>query len=52
MSRGPPCERRIRVGTRCQEIPENVALSMASVGRVPPRAFALVDPWWTLRDAA
>jgi hypothetical protein len=52
MSRAPPCERRNRMGTRGREIPANERLSRPSGRRVPPRLFALVDPWWTLRDAA
>jgi hypothetical protein len=29
---------------------ENEGLKPRSVGRVLPLVFALVDPWWTLRD--
>jgi hypothetical protein len=50
MSRAPPCKRRIRVGTRGKKSLENERLKPRSVGRVLPLVFALVDPWWTLRD--
>jgi hypothetical protein len=38
------------VGTRGNEIPGNERLKARPVGGVLPLAFALVDPWWTLRD--
>ena len=44
MSRAPPCERRISVGTRGRESTQNEGFGTASVGRVPPRVFTLVDP--------
>ena len=30
--------------------PQNERFGTPSVGRVPPRVFALVDPWWTLSN--
>jgi hypothetical protein len=46
--------RRVKGGAgRAQEVekcPQNEGFRRASVDRVPPHVFALVDPWWTLRD--
>jgi len=41
--------------TRAQEVEktlQNERLRRGVHGRVSSRVFALVDPWWTLRDAA
>lgn len=59
MSRAPACEWWISVVTRGSEIPAKRADSQTpdsqtphpSSRRAPPLVFALVDPWWSLRDS-
>lgn len=51
MSRAPPCGRWISVVTRGGETLQDAGLRIPQVGRAGPVVFALVDPWWTLRDA-
>jgi len=51
MSRVPPCERRISVVTPGRGIPARRRTQHPSSRRAAPLVFALVDPWWTLRDA-
>lgn len=46
MNSGPAWARAV------EKSPQNEGFGTPTVGRVPPRVLVLVDPWWTLRDAA